>query len=101
MVLLTFAVYNKSILVLFCKKYCGNDDFFAKKSSFPQYFLQNRTSILLLYTANVSNTIDQQQRETNTTPSFFVSLGIWFTIICWCGAYVTARFLLHAQVHGF
>jgi drug/metabolite transporter (DMT)-like permease len=47
----------------------------------------------------MSKTIKQQARE--TTGSRFVSLGIWFAIFCWGGAYVAARFLLHPETVGF
>src|SRR5436305_6725947 len=48
----------------------------------------------------MSNAMKQPAQEKSATHSFFVSLGIWFAILCWGGAYVAARFLLHPQTVG-
>ncbi len=43
----------------------------------------------------------QQPQGQGGGPSLFISLGIWFAILCWGGAYVAARFLLHPDQAGF
>ena len=45
----------------------------------------------------MSNATHQQTREKRSVSPLFVSLGIWFAILCWGGAYVAARFLLHPE----
>jgi drug/metabolite transporter (DMT)-like permease len=37
----------------------------------------------------------QQEHKLKTLHPLLVSAGIWFAILCWGGAYVAARFLLH------
>src|SRR4051812_3209858 len=63
--------------------------FHPKRSIFSDRFL------LMSYTIAMNNTSCQHIREKQTAPSLMVSLGIWFAIFCWGGAYVAARFLLH------
>ena len=42
------------------------------------------------------NYISQQQKQACKPPhQLLISVGIWFAILCWGGAYVAARFLLH------
>ncbi len=44
------------------------------------------------------NNIGQQQKQARKQPhQFLISAGIWFAILCWGGAYVAARFLLHPE----
>src|SRR3989442_2874432 len=50
---------------------------------------------LIVYTTAM-NYISQQQKQARKPPhELLISAGIWFAILCWGGAYVAARFLLH------
>src|SRR5436305_2295788 len=62
--------------------------------------VRQSTSFSIVYTTIMSKMMKQPAQEKSATLSFFVSLGIWFAILCWGGAYVAARFLLHPQTVG-
>src|SRR5437868_6315719 len=48
------------------------------------------------------NYISQQQKQARKSPhELLISAGIWFAILCWGGAYVAARFLLHPARASF
>jgi drug/metabolite transporter (DMT)-like permease len=47
----------------------------------------------------MSNT-SQKQEESKPTHQPVISAGIWFAIICWGGAYVAGRYLLHPETAG-
>jgi drug/metabolite transporter (DMT)-like permease len=53
-----------------------------------------------LYTTHMSKTGKQPSGEATAPTTFLVSAGIWFAILCWGGAYVAARFLLHPEAAG-
>jgi drug/metabolite transporter (DMT)-like permease len=55
------------------------------------------SSSFFVYTVTMRKTLHTQEREKKPTHSVGVSLGIWFAILCWGGAYVAARFLLHPE----
>jgi drug/metabolite transporter (DMT)-like permease len=41
-----------------------------------------------------------KQEGSKPTHQLFVSAGIWFAIVCWGGAYVAGRYLLHPESAG-
>jgi drug/metabolite transporter (DMT)-like permease len=48
----------------------------------------------------MSKTVKQSPGDTLMPRSLLVSVGIWFAILCWGGAYVAARFLLLPETAG-
>lgn len=44
--------------------------------------------------------MSQKQEENKPTHQLLISAGIWFAIVCWGGAYVAGRYLLHPQTAG-